>query len=194
MLYPSPFNMQSKQPDQPPVEAWDLGKVGVLSFPVLSITIPASEPGLEMARSQAPQKKHMKTTSAHSEQLTSAPIPFPKAHVKRTPSEIQIDLNRRQAEYDIAQMNARIGKHSRARNHPSTFLTRNPTQKLDKEKKTGIEHQLTPRRRGSGGWKLAYSSNTVQNLKSRDSAKHDTVHKLEGDDGDNNEDIFRLDL
>ena len=183
---------------EPSVEAWDLGKTAV-PFPALSVTIPASEEGSKTKKlCQASQKKQTMTTICHTEQLTgaSAPIPFPKAHVKKTPSEIQIDLNRRQAEYDVALMTARIDNHSRTHDHPSTFLTRNPKQKQGKEKKAGMENQLAPTTRCNAVWDLAYSSNTTHSLKSRESAKHHTRHKLEGgdDDDDDNDDIFRLDL
>ena len=137
----------------------------------------------------------MDKSKALNKQPTSAPIPFPKAHVKRTPSEVQIDQNHRQAEYDIVRMSTRIGKHSRAHDHPSTFLTRNSVQKLDKEKEEARkEEELAPRRRGSGGWELAYVS-TDNSQNSKRSAKFMKA-KLEGGGiyNDDEDDIFSLEL
>jgi hypothetical protein len=192
-----PSKMQAKRPDQPPAE-WDLGML--VPFPELSMTIPASDPCSQYKTKklcQSSQKKQgMNKSKALNKQPTSAPIPFPKAHVKRTPSELQLDLNHRQAEYDIVRMSTRIGKHSRAHDHPSTFLTRNPVQKLDNEKEEvgKEEQQLAPRRRGSGGWELAYVS-TDNSQNSKRSAKF-TKAKLEGGgiDNEDEDDIFSLEL
>uniref|UniRef100_A0A7S2M044 Uncharacterized protein n=1 Tax=Skeletonema marinoi TaxID=267567 RepID=A0A7S2M044_9STRA len=196
-MNPSPPNkMQAKQPDQPPAE-WDLGML--VPFPELPMTIPASDPCSQYKTKklcQSSQKTHgMDKSKALNKQPTSAPIPFPKAHVKRTPSEVQIDQNHRQAEYDIVRMSTRIGKHSRAHDHPSTFLTRNSVQKLDKEKEEARkEEELAPRRRGSGGWELAYVS-TDNSQNSKRSAKFMKA-KLEGGGigNDDEEDIFSLEL
>jgi hypothetical protein len=172
----------------------------LVPFPELSMTIPASDPCSQYKTKklcQSSQKKQgMNKSKALNKQPTSAPIPFPKAHVKRTPSELQLDLNHRQAEYDIVRMSTRIGKHSRAHDHPSTFLTRNPVQKLDNEKEEvgKEEQQLAPRRRGSGGWELAYVS-TDNSQNSKRSAKF-TKAKLEGGgiDNEDEDDIFSLEL
>jgi len=192
--------MQAKQPDtdQPPAEAWDLGMLA--PFPELPITIiPANDPGSQYKTKelhQSSRKKHLMTTKSYTEQLTltSAPIPFPKDHVKRTPSELQIDLNRRQAEHDIALMQARIGKHSRPRAHPSTYLTRK--QKLDKEKEAGLVQQLAPGRRDNAGWELERVT-PINSQNSRKSVNHHTIHELKGgniNDDDDDDIIFSLDL
>lgn len=201
---------QAKRPGQspPPAETWDLGML--VPFPELPVTIsiPANDPGSKYKTKElcpTSQKEYMMTTNPHTTQLTStsAPIPFPKDHVKKTPSELQIDLNRRQAEYDIALMKARIGKHSRARDypHPSTYLTRKPvqkTEKKDKEKEARVVQvqQLVPRGRGNDGWELAkVSSANSQNLRKSD--RHHILNKLKGvniDDDDDDDIIFSLDL
>lgn len=188
--------MQAKS-GQPPGETLYLGPV-IVPFPELSPTIPASEPGSQY-KCQPSTKKHVQTKSraVHKKQ-TSAPIPFPEAHVRRTPSEHQLDQNERRAQYDIMKMNVRIatGKRLRAQIHPSPFLTKNPAQKPDDDKEAETEEkqqQLAPRRSGSGGWELAYvyiDSIDSSSLNPRSSIEH-AADKLEvgGDD-----DIFSLEL
>lgn len=193
--------MPAKQPDQPPVEAGDLGLL--VPFPELPITISIPPNDLGSQYKTKPiltsSKEHVVTPN-FTEQLTgtSAPIPFPKDHVKKTPSELQIDLNRRQAEYDIALMQARIGKHSHARDlpHPSTYLTRKPVQKLDKKEGRVVQiKQLPPKGRGNDGWELANVS-SANNQTLRKSGKHHIIHKLKGGNIDDDDDdiIFSLDL
>ena len=202
MMYPYPFKMQAEQEGESPVAPVEAYLGPVLPFPELPTAIPSSEPGSQYKpKKQSPssQKKHVRARSRpFNKKQTSDPIPFPEAHVQRTPSELQLDLNERQAQYDIVQMNARIamGKRSRAQDHPSPFLTRNHVQKPDKEKGARAEEQqqqLAPRRRGSGGWEMGYVSIEDSSLNSRSSVKRTADSKLEGGDNDD-DDIFRFDL
>jgi hypothetical protein len=131
--------MQAKS-GQPPGETLYLGPV-IVPFPELSTTIPASDPGFrykQKKQCQSSQKKHVQTKSrAVNKKQASAPIPFPEAHIRRTPSEHQLDQNERQAEYDIMKMNVRIATGKRLRAQPSPFLTKNPAQKPDEDKEKG---------------------------------------------------------
>ena len=189
-MHSSPFNMQAK-PDQPSAVAPYLGPV-MVPFPELSTTIPTSKPGSQYKAKkqfQSLQKKHVQIKSRDvPKRKTSAPIPFPEAHVRRTPSEHQLDLNERQAEYNIMKMNDRValGKRLRAQVHTSA-------QKPVKGKEAGTEEQQQQvlRKRGNGGWDLAYVS-IDGILDSRRSVKH-TADKLEGGD-DKDDFIFSLDL
>jgi hypothetical protein len=195
--------MEAKTYEQPPVMAWAGNSiVPIVPFPELPIHVTASklhpQDKLKEQRRPSEKKKQMEPTShaLRREKHTSSPIPFPKAHVKRTPSELQLDQNELKARYDVVKMNARIaiGKQLRARCYADMFLTKNPVQKSDKAAEAeSMEHQQP----SSGGWDLSYIpiDDDCSPRSSREGSGESSVHSMQkGDSDDDDNDIFSLEL
>ena len=161
----------------------------MVPFPSLPATVSTREPGYHHNRKkQNPtlwgNHCQNKAKGFHKQQQqTSAPIPLPKAHVKRTPSELQFDENKRQAEYDILCMDARIanGRYG----HPTLPSPQPYIQKECGQKEASINKKRLRPKRGVSTWELAYVL-IDKDLKSN--------HPMKRGAEDDEDDVFVLDL
>lgn len=104
----------------------------IVPFPELSYIVPTDEHATSKHKTKTPSQS-LQSQRVESKSIAlkkgspcaSSPIPFPEDHIQKTPSELQIDRNKIQAEYDIVQMKARIAvaKQLRAQIHPRRFLS-----------------------------------------------------------------------
>lgn len=180
----------------------------IVPFPELSYIIPTGEHATSKHKTKTPcQSKQSKRVESKSIALkkgspgASSPIPFPEDHIQKTPSELQLDRNKLQAEYDIVQMKARIAvaKQLRAQIHPRRFLSSKdlPGQNEACKKALSLENQQQPRRSSGVGWEpLAYVC-IDSSPKFREGSRRSFVNTMrtkDGEEADEYDDIFSLDL
>lgn len=179
----------------------------IVPFPELSYIIPTGEHATSKHKTKTPcQSMQSKRVESKSIALkkgspgASSPIPFPEDHIQKTPSELQLDRNKVQAEYDIVQMKARIAiaKQLRAQIHPRRFLSSKdlPGQTEACKKETSLENQQQPRRSSVGWEPLAYVC-IDSSPKVREGSRRSFVNTMKMKDGEETDDygdIFSLDL
>ena len=177
----------------------------IVPFPELSYIVPTDEHATSKHKTKAPSQS-LQSQRVESKSIAlkkgspcaSSPIPFPEDHIQKTPSELQLDRNKIQAEYDIVQMKARIAvaKQLRAQIHPRRFLSSKdlPGKNEACKKETSLENQQQPRRSSVGWEPLAYVC-IDSSPKVREGSRRSFVNTMkDSEEADEYDDIFSLEL